>query len=321
MRGRAALYRDLLLIGVALLGVRPTSAVGQEKPLPEAQQPREVVLETKDGVLLHIKYYPSKLKKNAVPVVLVHGWGGQGADYEPLAAELHKAKDAVIVVDLRGHGKSLYQRIPGTEEKRELVRDRFGKADLVDMAHFDLEAVKAFLVKEHDAGNLNVELLCLVAAEEGAIVALYWIAADWSWPQLPNLKQGQDVQAFVLLSPIPTFKGLPVQNPNALMHPAVRRRLSAMIVAGGEDDKRSADARRVHGFLKRYHPPIPEDPEEQVKKQDLFLREQPTTLQGTKMLAAQELTIKGEIQEFITVRLVNRQEFFPWRPRKDSSAE
>ena len=73
----------------------------------------------------------------------------------------------------------------------------------------DIEACKRFLLRENNEGELNIELLTVVAAGEmGAVIGLNWVAMDWSWPILPGRKQGQDVKALVLLSPGQSFKGV-----------------------------------------------------------------------------------------------------------------
>ena len=74
----------------------------------------------------------------------------------------------------------------------------------------DVEMCKAFLMEKNNNKELNIDKLCLVGAEMGAVVAVDWAARDWSWPILPGRKQGQDVKALVLLSPEWSFKGMTI---------------------------------------------------------------------------------------------------------------
>ena len=76
------------------------------------------------------------------------------------------------------------------------------------MAALDMEAVRKFLVDKNDAGELNLNKLCLVGSGMGASVAANWAVQDWSAPPLAVGKQGQDVKALVL-----DFAALVVQRP------------------------------------------------------------------------------------------------------------
>ena len=122
----------------------------------------------------------------------------------------------------------------------------------------DVEAVRSFLVEQNNAGDLNLELLCVVGFEMGSVVALNWIYYDWSVPSWPTFKQGQDVKAFVLVSPEQTFKGASTRR--ALANPIVRGELSAMLIYG-KDDPASSTGERLYTSLKRSHRPVPTDPE------------------------------------------------------------
>ena len=47
-----------------------------------------------------------------------------------------------------------------------------------------MEAIKRFLMTKHNAGELNIDKLCVVGVEFG-LVAVNWAAHDWSWPSWP----------------------------------------------------------------------------------------------------------------------------------------
>ncbi len=77
-----------LVIAVA---VPAMCAVGRRVELPA---PETVTLETKDGVALTCRWYASPTSKdggkNVVPVIILHGSGGQSSQYDGLASDLQK---------------------------------------------------------------------------------------------------------------------------------------------------------------------------------------------------------------------------------------
>jgi pimeloyl-ACP methyl ester carboxylesterase len=260
-------------------------AAEEEKKIPP---PEEVTLNTKDGVKLAATYYPSRVGKNAVPVILLHASKGSRTDFEELALKLQRADHAVIAADLRGHGAN---RSVGLRTE-----------DYPAMVFEDLEAIKRFLLVKNNAAELNIEKLCLVGVELGAVVAVNWAAHDWSWPMLATGKQGQDVKALVLISPEWAYKGLRLQEP--LQQPNVRSDLSIMIVAGEGNGKSLKEAKRLFTVLERFHPIPPTD--EGADKQTLWLRTPATSLQGTRLLNEKSMRVDQMILKFIELRLVRQ---------------
>lgn len=292
-RSGGALVAILLATAIAAGGpVRATAADNEKIPEPE-----EVTLRTNDGVTLNATFYPSTLEKKAVPVILLHAFKGSRADFEELALKLQRAGHAVLVPDLRGHGA----------DRATPLRPN----DYPAMVFEDLEAVKKFLMIKNNTGELNIEKLCLVGVEMGAVVAVNWAAHDWSWPMLATGKQGQDVKALVLISPEWAFKTIRLHD--AISHPNVRAELSVMIIAGEGNGKSLKEAKRVYGALERYHP-LPSGDEAADAKQTLWLRTPQTSLQSTRLLNEKSMRVDQMILKFIELRLVKQP--LPWRDRK-----
>jgi pimeloyl-ACP methyl ester carboxylesterase len=311
---RSAAAALTFALAVAIFGMSARAA----DPPGGLPAPLDLPLETRDGVVLRITYYPgnnekdsAEKKKKTIPIVMLHGLGGQRGEYVSLATDMQSRGHAVVTVDLRGHGGSTRQKIPGRTEDATLKHELFRLADFQAMATFDMEAVKSFLIGKHNDGELNVEQLCVVGAEMGAIIALNWAVVDWSWPVLPGYKQGQDVQALVLVSPDTTFKGMTIRAPVA--HDAVRK-LSMLVVAGSKDSAALAAAKRVHNTFEKFHT-IPTDPKEKVEKQDYFFVTPPTTLQGTTLAGDRTINLSATIADFIEYRLVRKADLRPWRER------
>ncbi len=314
------MYRFRLhLAGLLVLSIGATAGA-QGEPAGAAQKkwppPETLTLQAKDRVQVHAVYYPGTQGKQTVPIILVHGWegprgAGSGVDCLPLAERLQRAGHAVIVPDLRGHGRTMRRGFMGRPDET-LDRDAFRIQDFRDM-QYDIEAAKSHLLQKNNAGELNIDLLCFVGFDMGAVVGLNWVRYDWSVPPLPTLKQGQDVKAFVLVSPEQSFRGLPLQP--ALDDRVVRGELSAMVIFGEQQSDAATAGRRIFNTLKRSHREIPTDPQERQRLQDLFLLELDTSLQGTKLLTSNALKVPERIEEFIQWRLVDRADQYPWQDR------
>ena len=291
----------------------PAGALAQAKaPKAKIPDPENVNFETKDGVNIRATFYAGLGKKESIPVIMIHGWEGQRGEYDALALSLQAAGHSCIVPDLRGHGQSTSQKL-ADGSTRTLDASKFNRAEIEEMWR-DVEACKRFLMEKNNRGELNINALCVVGAEFGCILALNWSALDLTAPPLLAYKQGQDVKALVLLSPVSAFKGVTTRS---AMGVADIKRISMMIVVGDSDNKGSAEAKRLHTSLKTFHPKVSTDPEDIKKNQDLFLVEPKTTLQGTKLLAP-TLPVIGNIGKFIELRLTNKLADYPWSDRKRS---
>ncbi len=202
-------------------------AKGKEDP---KLTPRWVPMTTKDGVQIRAFYAPSPKGKDAVPVMIIHEWQGQGSPYVGLVKALNEAGCAVIVPEYRGHGASQkYTDSSGRQQEFNIAL--MGRADAANIIRFDLEEVKQFLKKENNAGNLNLNALTLVGIREGAVFAANWAINDWGFPSVGKIKQGQDVKALVFVSPVKNAEGFPI---DAAIRHQVLINLPVMVVAGSE---------------------------------------------------------------------------------------
>jgi len=286
--------------------------------------PEAVTVEASDGVPIRCSYYPGgfvekpgdkkdkpkiekKPGKEVVPVIMLHGWEGRRRDFDVLASTLQKAGHAIIAPDLRGHGDSTTIQLADGGTK-EIDRERMRSTDMAGML-LDVEAAKKFLMDKNNAGEVNIELLCVIGADVGAIVAVNWAAFDWDRRQLPAFKQGRDVKALVLVSPQESHKGFTLTK--ALNYPIVQKSLSIMLIVGEEDRTASRDAKSIHSRLERQRdaPTDPKDP-------DLVYLKPRTTLQGTQLINAPGLPLRDYIGTFIELRLARKAGDFPWTERK-----
>ncbi|MBN2295878.1 MAG: alpha/beta fold hydrolase [Pirellulales bacterium] len=270
----------------------------------EPQPPENIVLETKDGVRLNATFFPGTKGNQSVPVILLHMWKGSRGDYNILAPYLQRLGHAVLVPDLRGHGESIHAR----GASQPLEADKLPSQQFLRMVDCDMETLKKFLMEKNNEGELNIDKLCIVGSEMGAVVALDWARMDWSWPPLNTGKQGQDVKALVLISPQWAFHGLSAKRAMALR--PMLHELSTMILVGGENSRAVQQAKRFEAIFRRYSPgaSAEKDPD-----RTLWYIPLKTSLQGTKMLGSSTLRVEPGIAKFIKWRLVDQS--FPWKNR------
>jgi pimeloyl-ACP methyl ester carboxylesterase len=235
-------------------------------------------------------------------VILVHGFGGRGSDFEAFALGLQSMGHAVIVPDLRGHGQSLMRRTPAGMIQIDVERMR--PNDMAAMI-WDVEAAKRFFLEKNNEGLVNIELLAVAGAEFGALLALNWAVYDWNRPQLPAYKQGRDVKLLVLLSPPTSFKGMSFRA--ALQHPVVGSRLPTLLAVGAKDATATRDAERLYRFFERNH----FDPDRTLR-----YVQADTSLQGAQLLQGRGLTVGLDVARFLHTHLVDRAIDFPWTLRQ-----
>lgn len=230
-RFRHAAVALMLLGGMGLTFSGIAAAQGAKAnagaPAKLPDQPQNVTLTTKDQFPLHITYYKSLKGKEAPVAVLVHQEGGnrfvwQGKDVG-LAERLQREGFAVVTVDLRHHGES--KTAPGgnanQDSGRKAAPGKKGGSELRPgeydaMVTYDMAAVKGFIYDEHQAGNLNMNKMGIVAAEMGAVIAVRFAASDWMEEPHSDAPpgsgfetpRGQDVRALVLISPLSSVPGI-----------------------------------------------------------------------------------------------------------------
>ncbi len=322
----AAAILPLLLVGWSIHFAAATARAADDKDKPEAPPDPEVVnFETNDGLQMEATYYGSLKGKDAVPVILLHGWKGNRTDMDGLALGLQQMGCAVIAPDLRGFGKSL--TIKTADGATTIDPSAVKVPHLEPMVKHDMQAVKKFLREKNNDGKLNLEKLCVVGADMGALVALNWASYDLSAPVLPNYKQGQDVKALVLISPQMNLLG--ANAAGALKDPLILRNtdpnmpvpLSILIIAGAKGPSKSwTDAQALDKLFTRMRPNEPTDEKEIDKKDYFFYPLKDTNLQGATILKTRELAPQAAnvIAAFIQMRLVdNKDSNLKWTMRKN----
>ncbi len=309
LRGSLRGMAIALVVSIGCAGFVPAQATAAEQELPAPVEIGGTRLLAADGLQLSATFYPGTRGQDTVPVILLHMWKGSRKDYSGLAPYLQQQGHAVLVPDLRGHGESAQGPLGG----QKLDPAKLSANHFYEMRYGDMELFRRFLVEKNDAKELNLDKLCIVGAEMGAVVAVYYALTDWTQirREANRAAPAQDVKGLVLISPDWDFRGMPLNKP--LAHPLVRTQISVMIVVGKEDSRSLGEANRVHNVLEKYHVTPQDVGTDDRDKIDLFYIQASTKLQGTKMLGVRGLRIEQFIGRFIELRLVNQD--YPWYER------
>ena len=157
-------------------------------------------------------------------------------------------------------GTATARRVHGAGKDTTLAAGKMSpQQQLPLMVTEDMMAIKAFLWERNNAGELNIDKLCIVGAEMGASVAVNFAAADAA-QQDENLVYGADreyklgrfVKVLVLISPEQAFRGLPIRA--ALKEPVVQHDIAIMILVGKQDSKWLEEAKQIHALLRSITP-------------------------------------------------------------------
>jgi pimeloyl-ACP methyl ester carboxylesterase len=286
----------------------------KDKELPPK---RDLVLTTDDGLQLGVSYYPGTKGENTIPVVMLHMWKQSRVDYDDLALYLQKQGHACIVPDLRGHGES--KRFKGSSrDSEDIIATNLRREHYDEMVVFDMKAVKDFLWECNNKGELNIDKLCVVGAEMGAMVAMNFavydsIGYEKNMISYGPLKLGEFVKAMVLISPDWTFKGMTLKN--AISNPRIQRDISILLLVGKEDKKALVEAKRFLTFFERFH--IEPTGDDKAGRRTLFFVPFDTSLQGAKLLDP-KFEAREAIADFIDRRLnaSDESQDWTWKERK-----
>lgn len=296
---------------------QPAPAGQRREKIPPPEEISGSQLQTRDGVQLSATFFPGMKEKESVPVLLLHNWKSSRKEFAALAPELQKIGCAVLVPDLRGHGASTKQMVylKGGLQEKELDAAKFKTPDLAKIATNDMAALRSFLVKKNNAGELNLNKLVVVGSEMGAAIAMRWAAYDWSIPNYEHagIKQSQDVKALVLISPKWSYTGLDTADIlNARGFSAVRDRISVMLLVGGEDARRLKDVETIESKLVTNR----SQPEALAERKVLLVPPFPTKMQAEQLLNFRDFPIPKMICHFIETQVIKDEPDAVWMEHK-----
>lgn len=168
----------------------------------------EYILTAADDWPIHVTYFRSEKGRESPVVVLLTAANGNEKTsltrriWTEMAEHLQRNDFAVLTVDLRKHGDSVPDVVDNPRMNKVLP------VDYRNMVIGDMEAVKAFLMERHEAKELNIRKLAIVAGGDSGLVGAAFALNDWNKPPYADASRvedrtprGQDVRAIVMFSP------------------------------------------------------------------------------------------------------------------------
>jgi len=279
------------------------TAFGAQPPAAAAVEQKQ--LTTGDGWLISVEYYSQPGMQDAPVIMIVHGENSNALAWKnDYGKTLQELGYAVVIVDLRMHGNS----------KTTANGQKFDTTDLrpnqyPNMAGFDLEAVKNFLLDEHQKKNLNVRKLGIIASDMSVPIALAFAELDWN--KLPyddaptammRTPRGQDVHAIAMISPIMQLPGV---NANVSLRglTAPMRQIAFFSAYGTQDTATVKQAERLDKVLQAH----------QENKARVVLKQYDSNLNGVA-LATRTPQLKKDLIEFFDKNLMKYD--VPWQDRR-----
>lgn len=299
----------------------PVPKKGEAPPEPE-----HMILDTKDGVKLKCTYFasPKSLEgeggHSVVPIILLHDWEGDRRQLLEFGAFLQSVGHAAIIPDLRGHGEST--QVAGGGATLDATRFRKGE---VTSAQKDIERCKKYLVQRHNEGQVNIDLLCVVAVGKTGVLAVQWTLNDWfAFPPFnpKGIKQGQDVKALLLVSPQKKLAGISMV-PN-LKHPlftGANGNAIPMAILWGASDEMVKDSEAIFKLLEKARPDVSDidDKTKRFEQTTLFkIPVNKSKFSGVELMKTQRVNgLWGYAESLLFKRKIAANAgLFPWKSRE-----
>ena len=305
-------------------------ANGQSQPANEQTGPEEVTLETKDKVQLVCTYFaPNKPSskpadekeesdtdttteedpidgKRVIPYIILHDWERSRKDTAALATFLSSQGNAVIIPDLRGHGGST--KVAGYD--KEIDAADFKTSEIAAVMG-DIETCKKFLVKKNNAGELNIDMLAVIATGKTVPLATAWVVQDWSYAPYKNgIKQGQDVKALIMISPEKKLGSFAI---NRVASAPIFSGSAALptIIAWGTGTKQAKEVQSIYNRLEKRRPEAKDKSAKTLYKAALS-----NSLTGTEIGSNSSQTkLWGFFHKIVSRKINDNLDKLPWQDR------
>lgn len=311
----------MMAVALGILLIPEASSQETKKPFKAVK--RDFRATTADGVRLVGDFYPPEGKNAKTPkdtkcVILLHDLQGKRQDWGRLPEKLQEAGYAVLAFDFRGHGESTtvepqeYWRLNPPRRALAKPPTKISIKDpefqtALDYAKLgnDLMEAKRFLNLGSDNNEYNSNSMCLIGADEGAVLAVLWTKHGLTAQEQrvidgtpqgkragPRQRQdgkpeGEDVSCIVCLS-MRAFLGRDNLEPLLKngMETLSSRGICTLVLYGEQDKNAAGFGRRAFAWVKSNE----YSAEKRIEK---------TNLTGTKLLGQDALKTDTYILDYL----------------------
>ncbi len=190
-------------------------AAQKQKKVKKPKIKTKIEFEAKDGFILVGDLYFAPQRKPPRPlVILLHSFGSKASDWGNLPENLRLKNYNVLVLDLRGHGRSVYTKNLKFKSRMNFEKD--------DWAKFPIDVISSIDYLRKNYPQINTDEIYMIGADLGANTAV--LSAS-----IMKIKP----KKMVLVSPYVSFKNLDI----ALIVP--RLNTTPMLVMASRADKYS----------------------------------------------------------------------------------
>ena len=178
--------KKIVILLIALLLLSPTLSFATEKKVSYVG----ITFETRDSFVIKSKlFYPAEKKEVYPIVVFLHSLGSSGNDWALLAKKFVDAGVATLVIDLRGHGQSIY------DSNFKISSWLYFTPKIYEKYPNDIADIMKYVAANYK--NISTKNYAIIGADIGANTAI--IAAE---------KMENKPMCLALISPSRNFKGL-----------------------------------------------------------------------------------------------------------------
>jgi len=322
----------VLAVGFGLAAVAPAQTSKKDAAKAPDRTRQVVPINTVDGVNLVGTFYPStiadRMGKESPCVILLHKFGSDRSkgDWDTLARLLQGKGFNVVSFDFRGHGESrsvepnfwkvgvnneLIIHRPGADKSKVDVKDF--KPGYLPWLVNDIQAVRKFLEVKNDSGELSVNSLFLIGAQEGASLGMLYTTTEWNRTYTTGFTAlqtagvthvaGQDIAGCVWLSLVQRPHNINFDmNAWVRSSPGMRERTPFYLIYGERDRGAAQTAEGVFNILTSGR-----QKSRLTQKYDV----KGTELAGQAMLGQQALGVDTKILDFME-RVLAERKAIPW---------